>query len=71
MRATGLSLLVMAVVLGVFAWWGLRTAAGRQRFDEMDGMYPFFAGIAAAAFILVSVALLLVDFIRARKRQGG
>lgn len=52
-------LLLLAVVLGVFCWWGLFTAAGSQRFDEMDGMYPFFAGVVAAFAVTCAIVLLL------------
>lgn len=34
-----------------FGYWGQMTESGRRQFDEMDGMYPFFAmwgGIALA-----------------------
>lgn len=49
-------LLVLAAGLGAFAYWGLLTDAGRQSFDEMDGMYPFYAGFLAIGALLPFLA---------------
>ena len=57
MKVAALIIALVAVALGGFAVWGMFTRAGRQRFDEMDGMYPFFAGIAGAALLLVAGVL--------------
>ena len=48
-----------------FAWWGLRTTAGRHTFDEMAGMLPFFAGILGMCLLFAGVIWIVV---RARTR---
>ena len=59
-------LLSAAVALGAFAWWGMFTAGGRRRFDEMDGLYPFFAGVAAGVLALVAAVLWVVRLMSGR-----
>ncbi|WP_207539476.1 hypothetical protein [Sabulicella rubraurantiaca] len=54
MRVVVALLLFFAVTLGVFAWWGLYTVAGRTRYDEMDGLYPLGAGLLAGFLVLVA-----------------
>lgn len=56
MRLLPIPLLVLALVLGVFAYWGVYTRAGAARFDEMDGIIPVAAG-AAAVLLLLGAAL--------------
>lgn len=51
---------VLGVILLVFAWWGLETAAGQQQFDEMAGMIPFGSGLVGALLLFVSAAILLM-----------
>jgi hypothetical protein len=51
-------LLALAAVLGTFSYWGLFTEAGRHAFDEIDGMYPFFAGGLAVVLLLIFFALM-------------
>lgn len=48
MRRAALICLCLAVPLAGFAYWGLFTADGSRRFDEMDGMIPFAAGVLGA-----------------------
>jgi hypothetical protein len=60
MKATAHSLVVLALALIAFGWWGIETTAGRQRFDEMAGMIPFGAQVAGALCLLVAVVLYLV-----------
>jgi hypothetical protein len=43
---------------------GLFTVAGRQSYDEMDGLYPLIAGVAAAIMALGAAALMLVAWVR-------
>ncbi|WP_031496337.1 hypothetical protein [Bryobacter aggregatus] len=60
MRLTAILLLASAAALGVFSYWGLFTTSGRQRFDEMSGMIPFFAGcLAALAAVSSGIAYLI------------
>lgn len=57
---------VAAVPLGIFAWWGQYTPAGRRAFDEMDGLYPLAAGVLT---LLLTGAAALVG-IWARRQAG-
>lgn len=59
MRTIAVVILVISVSLGVFGYWGINTAAGRRRFDEMAGMIPYFALIAAGVLLLIGVPLLI------------
>jgi hypothetical protein len=54
-----LCLTVSAAMLS-FGVWGTFTEAGRHRFDEMDGMIPFFAICASSVPALGAVALFVV-----------
>lgn len=54
-RAAGW-LLILSLACAAFAWWGMFTASGASHFDEMAGMIPFFAGVAAVV-LLVAAAL--------------
>ena len=66
---------LIALLLGVaacaftFGAWGLGTAAGRRAFDEMDGLYPFFALVLAGLLLVMVIVLVLVRF--ARRRRAG
>lgn len=56
MRFAPALLLTIAAMLGAFSYWGMMTDAGRHRFDEMDGLYPFYAGILAVVALLLFLA---------------
>ena len=47
-----------------FGFWGLNTPAGQARFDEMDGMYPFFAGVAGGVLFAIGVVLVIIVVVR-------
>lgn len=57
MTATAVVLTVIAAGLLAFGWWGVYTAAGQRRFDEMAGMIPMFALWAGVLLLAVSAAL--------------
>src|SRR5690606_36291015 len=57
--------LVLSLALGVFSAWGMLTAAGQARFDEMDGMIPVAAG--AMALLGCTIAALLLSLARRHK----
>ena len=52
--------LALAAMLGAFGYWGLFTEAGRHSFDEMDGMFPFYAGVLAIVFFLIFLVLRML-----------
>lgn len=52
--------LALAAMLGAFGYWGLLTEAGRHAFDEMDGIFPFYAGILAILFFLIFLVLRML-----------
>ena len=49
--------LIIGFVAIVFGWWGANTAAGRQRFDEMDGIIPVASLVLGT--ILFAIGLFL------------
>jgi hypothetical protein len=61
-----LSLLVVGVGLATFGWWGAFTAAGRHRYDEMDGIIPMASFYLGCAVGVGAVIWLLVSAWRAR-----
>jgi len=42
-----------------FAAWGLYTPAGRTRFDEMDGIYPYLSGFVGWGLIAAAICMLV------------
>ena len=64
MRITGIILVFIGIALTAFGAWGRFSEAGRQKFDEMAGMIPYFAYWFGIAFAVIAVALLVIDFIR-------
>ncbi len=64
-------LIVAAAALAIFAYWGIYTAAGRQAYDEMAGMVPFFAGILSAASIFCALVLLSLSRKRSSRLRDG
>jgi hypothetical protein len=50
---------LLAAMLGAFCWWGLFTEGGSRHFDEMAGLIPFYAGIAGALSLVLSMLLML------------
>jgi hypothetical protein len=66
MRLAAIIALVCALGLGIFSWWGTRTEAGRRKFDEMAGIIPEFAGVAAVLIGAIGVVLFVLILLRAR-----
>lgn len=64
-RIAGIVLGVAGAGLVGFGWWGVNTAAGQRRYDEMAGMIPFFAQVTGAVVLAAALALLLLS---ARRR---
>lgn len=59
-RVAGIVLAVAGAGLVGFGWWGVNTAAGQRRYDEMAGMIPFFAGIAGFGLLVIALVLFLL-----------
>jgi len=53
-------LTLSAALLFCFGYWGCFTESGRVQYDEMNGMYPFFALIAACLLFLIALILFLI-----------
>ena len=62
--------LIASLGLGAFSIWGLFTEGGRQSFDEMDGMYPFFAGVAAVFFLGINGSMWCIHRWRSRRKRS-
>jgi hypothetical protein len=69
MRLTAALLIVTAIGLGAFAWWGQYTVEGRRQYDEMDGLYPFGAGLLAAILVVVALGFAWLGARRRARRQ--
>lgn len=52
-------LIVLALPLVVWGYYGLFTKAGNKQYDEMDGMWPFFGLVGAAVLVFISIILLI------------
>lgn len=68
MKIAALVLAVVGAALVVFGWWGIYTAAGMRRYDEMDGLIPFFAGVAGLFLLAVAVIVALFVLWRSRRK---
>jgi hypothetical protein len=69
-RAAAALVAIVGLALALFGWWGMYTAAGRHRYDEMDGLIPFFAG--CVGLVLLAVALLVATIRRWKSaRRAG
>jgi uncharacterized membrane protein len=55
MRKASIACFVLALACAAFAYWGLRTVAGRRAFDEMAGMVPLGAGVVGAILAFCAV----------------
>jgi hypothetical protein len=47
-----------------FAYWGLKTPAGRRAYDEMAGIIPMAAGLLGVMLCVVALALWLWRWFR-------
>lgn len=66
MKMIAIIFAVLGAVGLAFGGWGLYTPGGAAMFDEMDGLYPFFGGIAGGVCLFVAGILLIVNL-----RRGG
>ena len=64
MKTVAIVLSLLGIVGLAFGAWGLYTPEGRSRYDEMDGLYPLFSGVAGG--ILISIAIVLAIIINIR-----
>lgn len=64
--ALNLAMLCLTVATAMFAFgfWGMFTEAGNRRYDEMDGMIPFFVACASSVPGLAFIALFIVAWKR-------
>ena len=67
LRGIALLLAVIGGLLLAFGWWGVETAAGRRRYDEMDGIIPFAAGVLGALLLACAAILGSIDTWRRRR----
>ncbi|MEP7237263.1 MAG: hypothetical protein ABI685_05350 [Ferruginibacter sp.] len=66
MKITAVIILILAVALMGYGYWGAFTTSGNKVYDEMDGYFPFF--ILIGGLILFVVFLILVILIRRKKK---
>ena len=71
MKFTASLIFVLALGLAGFGCGGLFTEAGSRRYDEMSGMYPFFALVAAGALTMVAAGLFAASALRVGKSCGA
>jgi len=57
----------LAIPLGVFGYWGYFTYSGNKHFDEMDGLYPFFALLLSGFLFLIVLILIIISFFKKKK----
>lgn len=62
---------MIGLALVLFGWWGIYTAAGMRRYDEMDGLIPFFAGVAGFGLIAIAGMIALFAVWRSRRRAAA
>jgi hypothetical protein len=69
MRPISVLLLLAAVPMIAFGYWGVYTYAGRQKYDEMAGILPSAALDLGIFLLLIVLIITLVDLIKKRKRN--
>ena len=69
MRIASFALALLALACAAFSIWGLHTVAGRREFDEMAGILPFAAGVAAPVFALAALVAWWRHSVRGRRRD--
>lgn len=67
MHTAALLLILASLALGGFAIWGVFTDAGQRRYDEMDGLYVYFAGLLAVVCFFTGCILLAIAQRRSRR----
>jgi len=67
MKTAASVLAILGVALAAFGWWGINTAAGSHRFDEMDGLIPFFAGCAGLFLLAVAAIVAMLAWRRSAR----
>ena len=68
MKKASRIILVVAMVLIVYGYWGTFTKSGNKVYDEMDAMLPFFVLIFGVILLLVFAILV---FIMKGKSKAG
>ena len=58
---------ILAVVLGLFGYWGLFTKSGSAYYEEMSGFIPFFAIVISIIFLLIALILSVILLIKNRR----
>lgn len=71
MKKAAAVLAIVGLALAVFGWWGIYTAAGMRRYDEMDGLIPFFAGVAGLFLLALAGIVALIAAWRSRRRTDA
>ncbi len=64
MKKFAVPVLLLAIVLFTFGYWGYFTQSGQSAFDEMNGMIPFFALIGSGVLGLIVVILIIIGRIK-------
>ena len=63
----------VAFCLSAFGVWGCFTQDGLRRFNDADGVYPFYSLLAGGALVILGICLLLLIITRPSlrsKRRG-
>ena len=64
MKLASRIILILALALTGYGYWGAFTNNGNKVYDEMDAFYPFFIMIAG---LILFVVFLIMLFIMKRK----
>jgi heme/copper-type cytochrome/quinol oxidase subunit 2 len=59
-------ILIVAIALMIYGYWGAFTPSGNKVYDEMDGYFPFFLLIGG---VILFIVFLILVFIRRRKAK--
>ena len=67
MKILSRGMLVVAIVLICYGYWGAFTRGGNKVYDEMDAYYPFFMLIAGLILLVVFLVMMMV--MRRRRKE--
>jgi TRAP-type C4-dicarboxylate transport system permease small subunit len=60
---------IAAIALISFGCWGMFTDAGNQKYDEMDGLYPFFALVGGCVLLLIALISFFISLLRSKQKK--
>jgi hypothetical protein len=62
MKRIAMLLSIVSIPLLIFGYAGCFSDWGQKHYDEMNGMYPFFALVIGCFLLFISLVLLIIHW---------